>query len=57
MPDMVKMMLIPKELDDLLKKEILRLWTAKAPLEEAIQKGVKIFNDYWREKHADKSGG
>lgn len=57
MYDMVKMMLIPKELDDLLKKEILKLWLAEAPLEEAIQKGVEIFIKYWKEKNADQSGG
>jgi hypothetical protein len=56
MTDIIKAMLIPEDLEDALKKEILKLWIAKAPIEEATQKGVKISIEYWEKKNADKRG-
>jgi|LGVD01.1.fsa_nt_gb hypothetical protein len=57
MDEITKNTLIPKELADILETKIYAAYSRGAPIETAIREGIKLFNDYWREKFADKSGG
>jgi len=52
-----KDVLIPKELADILLVKIHAAYAQGLPIREAVRKGTKAFNDYWRKKNADKSGG
>jgi len=56
MDKITKDTLIPKELADVLLTRTYEFYKAGYPVEIAIKEGVKIFNDYWERKNADKSG-